>query len=325
MNEEQFILLAIKVLSGNHQPGDEAELRRQLEHFPAFRSVFEGLKTYWQADDSPPIDADAALARAWDKIGNPVATESEPASTIPMRRRSYKWIGIAAAVLLPLLAFWLFYPGKKAPVEWAEKFNPNGVRSMIILPDGTKIWLNADSRLEYPVAFGEHEREIRLMGEAFLDVAKDPSRPFIVRLSKGAIRVLGTSFDIRAYKDEAETRTSVTSGLVAFIAGSDSVSLHPNEKAVLSDGTVWVSPTDAEADHNWINGILVFNNRSLREIGKELERYFGKPLRFSDESTGKYRYTATFRNNSEEEILTTLKKVKPFHFNITDKYIEIGR
>lgn len=336
MTEEQFILLAIKVLSGNHLPEEEAELHRLMEVSPNFRPVYEGLKTYWQADEYPPIDVDAALVKAWDKIGSvPAAADNlvsmAEAPVVPMRRfwsrRRALGVAIAAAVLVPMAVLTILFLGQKEiAIKWAEKYNPNGVRSMIILPDGTKIWLNADSRLEYPVAFGEHNREIRLSGEAFLDVAKDPSRPFIVRLPEGAVRVLGTSFDIRAYKDEGETRTSVTSGLVAFV-GPDSVCLHPNEKAVLDHRThvVKVSPTDAIADHNWINGILVFNNLSLREIGAALERYFGKEVKFVNDHVARYRYTATFKNNSAEEILTTLKKVKSFHFKITDKFIEIDR
>ncbi|HTI11803.1 MAG TPA: FecR domain-containing protein [Puia sp.] len=393
MNEEQFILLAIKVLSGNHLPEEPEELRKQIADHEPYRVIFERLSVYWKADTHLKINEEAALDKVWDRIGQlPDAVKAgkpegfvahspdalvvaapgeqifhspEPADDIPVRKIGWRrWL--AAAVLIPLVAISIWYLVHPSPkMELVEKYNQKGIRSIIILPDGSKIWLNADSRLKYPAAFQASLREVYLEGEAFFEIAKNPQRPFIVHLPKGKVNVLGTSFDIRAYEDEEWMTTSVATGLVAFVptaahstSGSstagqptidpstthpstaapstagpstgpsaDSFYLTPNRKAVydFQTGAVQVKPTDAEADRGWINGIMTFNNESLGRIATELERSFGKPIKFSSASIAQYRYTATFKNNTEEEILSTLRKVKAFHFIVTDKFIEINK
>jgi ferric-dicitrate binding protein FerR (iron transport regulator) len=101
-----------------------------------------------------------------------------------------------------------------------EKQNAKGVKSTITLPEGSKIWLNADSKLSYPVAFNDKTREVYLRGEAFFDIRKNPDKPFIIHLANGTIHVLGTSFNVRAYDDEDKIETSVSTGKVAFIPKS---------------------------------------------------------------------------------------------------------
>lgn len=445
MNEEQFILLAVKVLSGNHLPEEPEELRKQMVAHEPYRVIYEKLSVYWKADTHLKINEDAALDKVWGRIGQSAGEGIEPAREIttgvtggapefpgakdfagnvsgtagsgsdhydealagygqdaaggapytaaeiqsadadvrpadadirpatadtrsatadtrsgdddmlstadatPVRKIRWKqWL--AAAALIPLLVISVWYlmrPSSK--MELVEKYNQKGIRSIIILPDGSKIWLNADSRLKYPAAFQDSLREVYLEGEAFFEIAKNPQRPFVVRLPKGNVHVLGTSFDIRAYEEEESMATSVATGRVAFVpigarytmAGSTNsvndqplnstvaggIELTANRKAVydFQTGNVQVKPTDAEADRGWINGIITFNNESLGHIAVELERSFGKPIKFSHASIAQYRYTATFKNNTEEEILSTLRKVKTFHFTVTDKFIEINK
>jgi ferric-dicitrate binding protein FerR (iron transport regulator) len=330
-------LLAIKVLSGNHLPEEPEELRRQIAAHEPYRAVFEKLSVYWRADTQLAINEEAALDKVWNRIGQAGTPVIETPRILRWKRL------LAAAILLPLIALsiWLFtHPSPRT--ELVEKYNQKGIRSIIILPDGSKIWLNADSRLKYPASFPNNLREVYLEGEAFFEIAKNPQRPFIVHLPKGNVQVLGTSFDIRAYGDEELMSTSVATGLVAFVpdaAGrnnqrgaatqpaADSVYLTPNHKAVydFQSGKINVAPTDAEADRGWINGIMTFSNESLGRIATELERAFGKPIKFRSVAIAQYRYTATFKNNTEEEILSTLRRVKSFHFTVTDKFIEINK
>ncbi|HEX9509562.1 MAG TPA: FecR domain-containing protein [Puia sp.] len=359
MNEEQFILLAIKVLSGNHLPEEPEELRSQMAAHEPYRAVFEKLSVYWKADTHLSINEEAALDKVWNRIEQAHGTSDQDAADIdevatattgvPLigTPRILRWKRLlVAAVLIPLVALsiWLF-THRSPKVELVEKYNQKGIRSIIILPDGSKIWLNADSHLKYPASFQDNLREVYLEGEAFFEIAKNPQRPFIVHLPKGNVQVLGTSFDIRAYADEELMSTSVATGLVAFVpdaAGrsanaadgpatrnpaADSFYLTPNRKAIydFQSGKVNVALTDAEADRGWINGIMTFNNQSLGRIAVELERSFGKPIKFRNASIAQYRYTATFKNNTEEEILSTLKRVKSFHFTVTDKFIEINK
>ena len=107
--------------------------------------------------------------------------------------------------------------GESCPGQSFQKQNAKGVKSTIELADGSKIWLNADSKVQYPALFNGSTREVYLNGEAFFDIAKNPSKPFIIHLSNGTVRVLGTSFNIKAYDNEPVVETSVATGKVAFI------------------------------------------------------------------------------------------------------------
>ncbi len=378
LNEEQFILLAIKVLSGNHLPEESEKLRLQVAAHESYRSLFEKLSIYWKEGAPLAINEEAALGKVWGRIGNPPLTTSEHSGSqhvvnewtatdfyrgqeaaVEITARKIGWRRLfAAAALIPLLALsiWLIMR-HSLKTELVEKYNQKGIRSVITLSDGSKIWLNADSRLKYPTSFQAGLREVYLEGEAFFEIARNPQRPFVVHLPKGNVHVLGTSFDIRAYDDEEWMTTSVATGRVAFIpatgavtspaggsaadgsaadgsaadgsaadgSAADSFYLTSERKAVyhFGSGVVNVGPTDAAADRDWINGVMAFNNESLGKIAVELERSFGKPIKFRNAAMAQYRYTATFKNNTEEEILSTLRRVKTFYYSVTDKFIEI--
>ncbi|WP_315815678.1 DUF4974 domain-containing protein [Paraflavitalea speifideaquila] len=153
----------------------------------------------------------------------------------------------------------------------------------------------------------------------------------MVQLGAGAVRVLGTSFDIKAYKVQQEIITSVATGRVAFIPaayqGKDSVFLTPNKKSVYNtrSGQLTVKETDALADKAWIDGTLLFDGLTLEEIGLALERYYGKTVLFKDRQVKGYRYTGKFANNSPAEILGYFSKTKAFTYTVSDSLIVIGR
>ncbi|MHA4809649.1 FecR family protein [Flavitalea flava] len=300
----------------------------------SFQLIFEKLKFYWNSGTRSGINEELALARVWLKIGNPEPLLSSGEDEPPVKPlvRMIRWRRIlVAATLIPLIALGMWWFGiQTRKVDLVEKYNQKGIRSTITLPDGSRVWLNSDSRLKYPAFFGTSLREVYLEGEAFFEIARNPSRPFVVRLPKGTVNVLGTSFNIRAYGNEDLLTTSVATGKVAFVPGQakdDSFYLSSGLKAVyhLRYSGVTVEPTDPDADKGWINGVLVFNNETLGQIAVELERYFGKPVNFGNASVAQYRYSATFKNNSAEEILELLKRVKTFHYTVTDKYIGIDK
>lgn len=215
-----------------------------------------------------------------------------------------------------------------------DKQNTKGIKSSIVLSDGSKIWLNADSKLEYPRLFEGKTREVYLSGEAFFEVAKNPNRPFIIHLDNGTVRVLGTSFNIKAYKGSEIVETSVSTGRVAFIPKKKS-KLHANDttflthdiKAVYSveTGEIKTLSTVSNDDKAWTEGTLIFKGMKFEEIAIELERTFGKKIVFADEDIRQYRLTGAFGNNSLDEILYYLSLSKPFTYHISDEEIVISK
>jgi ferric-dicitrate binding protein FerR (iron transport regulator) len=333
MDKDNFLLLVTKVLSGNALPGDEVLLQNTLANHPEFQPLYDQYKRYWQQQNvSQSADVEKALAATWQKIQQ-AATATVPVTEAPVRRLFYmKRIAVAAALLgVMVTAAWFLFPARRQPaVEWVETYNPKGTRSSIVLPDGSKVWLAADSRLKYPKTFATNRRDLYLEGEAFFEVTRNPQKPFVVKLEAGAVRVLGTSFDIKAYKTHHEIITSVATGKVAFIPDhntNDTFFLTPNRKSVYNINTrkTDVLETDALADKAWIDGTLLFDAVTLGEIAVTLERYYGKEVVFRDERLKAFRYTGTFANSSPAEILHHLSKTKAFTYTVSDSLIVIGQ
>jgi ferric-dicitrate binding protein FerR (iron transport regulator) len=263
----------------------------------------------------------------------PVSSMAPRAKRVHMSRFIKR--SLAAAVVIAVLggaAWWLNVKKTGNTFALVEKHNAVGTKSTIVLSDGSKIWLNADSKITYPESFTGRTREVYLSGEAFFEVTKNPQQPFIIHLSKGTVRVLGTSFNIRAYDNERVIETSVATGRVAFIpapaAGKqrDTIFLTPNNKVHYSvnDDQVKVAPTAAVEDKAWTEGKLIFKARTLEEIAIELERNFGKKVVFVDEAPKYYRLTGAFENNSLDEILFYLSKSKNFNYTITNTELLIA-
>lgn len=272
------------------------------------------------------------------------ATDATPAGTSRKRILFRRWAAVAAGIALLIgsaLALWgpastepanlaAFHP-ESDTARWLHRQNGKAIRAVLELADGSKIWLNADSKLSYPDQFGPHTREVFLTGEAFFQVASTPEKPFIVHLNKGTIRVLGTSFNVRAYDDEP-VQTSVSTGKVAFIPKytdarvPDTFYITPDEKVTwhADDPRPEKAITSGEEDRAWTDGGLVFRDASLEDICRELERTFGKKVEFDSDAPRHYRLTGAFRNNSLQEILFYLSRSKNFRYTITDSTLLIG-
>lgn len=173
---------------------------------------------------------------------------------------------------------------------------PRGGECMIKLDDGTKVWVNAETKLKYPVAFVGDRREVVLDGEAFFDVAKN-EKPFIVKTSFGDVRVLGTAFGISAYASEPESYTTLVRGKVSVEReGGEPVVILPGEQVVTSkDGKMIKQQVDVEEFVGWKDGIYVFKEKSLGEIMKTLERWYNISVDFQDKSLVDLPFTGNLK------------------------------
>ena len=173
---------------------------------------------------------------------------------------------------------------------------PRGGECMIKLDDGTKVWVNAETKLKYPVAFVGDRREVVLEGEAFFDVAKN-EKPFIVKTSFGDVRVLGTAFGISAYASEPESYTTLVRGKVSVEReGGKPVVILPGEQVVTSkDGKMMKQKVDVEEFVGWKDGIYVFKEKSLGEIMKTLESWYNIYVDFQDKSLVDLPFTGNLK------------------------------
>jgi transmembrane sensor len=338
MTNDSILELMSRVLSGEATPGERAALEKALAEDPHLQGRYQLMQQFWNEHETvSPEAVESALQQALERLQLVQSTPMVTPAKSGLIRRLWKRSLAAAVVLMMLgsIGYW-YFAGKNsmnAQASLLEKHNARGTKSTIVLPDGSTIWLNADSKIKYPTSFAGRLREVYLSGEAFFDVAKDPQKPFVIHLSKGTVKVLGTSFNIRAYDNEKLIETSVSTGRVAFIPARsttlqqpDTIYITPNNKVrySLNNDQVNLEPTAAAEDKAWTEGKLIFKALTLEEIATALERNFGKKAVFVDEAPKHYRLTGTFENNSLEEILFYLSKTKKFNYTVTNTELLIA-
>jgi ferric-dicitrate binding protein FerR (iron transport regulator) len=338
MTNDRILELISRVLSGEAAPSETAALEKALAEDSNLMERYKLMQQFWNEHETvSPAEVEQGLNKVLDRLQLVPTTPVVILSGKGSIRRLLKRMLAAAVVIMLLGGIGYWYVTRQniniAQASLLEKHNARGTKSTIVLPDGSKIWLNADSKIKYPPAFVGHLREVYLSGEAFFDVARDATKPFIIHLSKGTIKVVGTSFNIRAYENEKLIETSVSTGRVAFIPARtkaiqqpDTIFITPNNKVrySLNDDQVKIEPTAAAEDKAWTEGKLIFKALTLEEIAIELERNFGKKVVFVDEEPKQYRLTGTFENNSLEDILFYLSKTKDFNYKITNSELLIA-
>lgn len=187
---------------------------------------------------------------------------------------------------------------------------PLGSTTRMTLPDGTQVWLNAGSRITYSQGFGVRERNVKLMGEGYFEVAHNAKLPFHVNSSALKLRVLGTKFDFRDYPDDPNAMVTLVEGRVALGSHTDSADreyqLQPNECAVFEKGSknMTIQSSVAQASRQWTQGVLMFHDTTLREIAITLSRSYHQRIVIADRPLATLSFYATF--NRDEQTLTQI-------------------
>lgn len=233
----------------------------------------------------------------------------------------------AAAVLLLCLSAWTVYLYTQ-PVS-IETVSTLAETRTVHLPDGSTVTLNHYSSISYPEKFKSGNREVELNGEAYFEVSKDKKHPFIVQTETIDVQVLGTHFNVDAYRDNPDVRTTLLTGSVAVSNKNNSVRmiLKPNEIAIynkVEQKLTRKALENAKDEISWRHGEFIFDDLPLQEIVRELSNSFGASIRISDAALQDYRITARFRNGEDlETILSVLHNAGYFDYSQNDKQIII--
>lgn len=173
-----------------------------------------------------------------------------------------------------------------------ELIVPRGGEYQIVLADGTRVWLNSATKLIFPQNFTGKERRVMLSGEAFFDVARDESKPFIVETSRMDVKVLGTRFNVNAYTDNEMVSTTLVDGSVEVASGTQKpITLVPGEQAYGEAGELEKREVNVRLYTSWIDGRFMFNNVELEEIAKQISRWYDVEIFFTNENVKKIRFT----------------------------------
>jgi transmembrane sensor len=164
--------------------------------------------------------------------------------------------------------------GKADAIAYNTLSTPRGGQYQLSLPDGTKVWLNAASSITYPTVFNEQDRTVNITGEAYFEVAKDPAKPFRVKVNDLAVQVLGTHFNVNSYEDEGAVTTTLLEGKVKLTRGKENIFLQPGQQGKGLQQLTIVNGADVNEVMAWKNGLFSFNGASIQAVMRQLSRWY---------------------------------------------------
>ncbi len=292
-----------RYLAGRYSPETEAKIQQWLVDEVHVDAKDKALQDYFSSINT---HADKETYQALTKLRKRLGMNIPVKTLFPARKLLLR----AAAILLPLLmlagAYWYI----NRPIPIIDQVIAYGEQKQITLPDGSQVWLNAGSRLTYPERFTK-TRTLHLIGEAYFSVVKDPGKPFVVETKHLSIEALGTEFNVTAYPDDEKTTTALASGKVqVIIEDGKSYLLSPNQQLSLDNQTREhvVTKVLAEDIAARKNGGLIFDNATLMEILRTLERKFNNIIKIEEAELPSDRYSVKFVNGETfEQVMSVLK------------------
>jgi len=373
MVNDRFIRLLTKDLTSQLNEDEQEELKNLLQNNKEYREQSEILRDYWKRDKVAYAANTAMFKKVLEKIraeenNIPDAIAYEPVEETPSRRISLAtWYRVAAVVLVAAGIF-LYQVLHRSPVipaakpanellamKWLQKNTLPTKKSVITLSDGTVVTLNSATTLKYPDRFEDQSREVYLDGEAYFDVAKDASHPFIIHTNKMNIRVLGTDFNVKSYQNELLSEATLIRGSIEVTLNdrpSDRIILKPKEKlivqnnnsikkqSIVADSSVQESTgkgtrysltnltyfrnnAKTVVETSWVENKLVFSDKDFSQLSGQLERWYGVHIEFANDRVKEYRFTALFDKETLPEALDALKMTEQFRYKIDHSTVYI--
>jgi ferric-dicitrate binding protein FerR (iron transport regulator) len=231
---------------------------------------------------------------------------------------------IAAILIFPLLIYTIWdrirddQAGETGQLSYQEISSPSGMRSKVVLPDGSQIWLNAESRIRYSIPFVRETRELELVGEAFLDVMRNPDSPLEVKFNQVSVRVLGTQFNVKAFPEDEQMEVVLKEGSISVHNESkglerDPVILKPDQQWVYdkTSNTASLKKVDADRYIAWHRNRLILDKTPMAEVAKQLERWYGIKVEIKDKELYKYKFTTVFENEPLHRVIELLEMSSP--------------
>lgn len=358
--------IVAKKLAGEASVHELEELEEMLRQNPELHYPLQTISDLWFHHTPKTEDANPAFERHLARmkemgidIDQPEADENlEPEES----KSRFAWLGWTAAALVILSAGWYFFIKESLPSRStttpslalnSEVSTKYGSKSNIMLPDGTQVWLNAGSKITYGKDFGGDIREVTLIGEAYFDVVKDSTRPFLIHARNIDIKVLGTAFNVKSYPGEKTTETSLIRGSVEISIHNrpqEKIILKPNEKLIVAAEQDTIETTNTSkklvpstppprvlleevhydekesviVETSWMENKLIFQDESFADLASKLERWYGVRFIFKDPALEQLRFTGTFKGESLQLALKALKITANFDYSIEQDIVIIS-
>jgi len=372
MCKDRIWILLTRKLSGEATLTEVEELDVLISHLPEGSHTIEKITSIWNASSTHDNDFMEATYLAHlermkdsgvmiDSEGSLLKEMTYESSNSSKKWFSFKNISLVALISITLLGGWFLLSSRTSaekPANIAENFGEiktrKGSRTKLKLPDGSDVWLNAGSKLNYNKDFEKGNREVYLTGEAFFDVVKDVNRPFIIHTTAINVTVLGTQFNVKAYSEDVTTETSLLRGSVEVVLKNDPSKkylLKPNQKLVLSNeallsrvnnvpaGKSSARSIDADpeirelaylqdesntnVESSWTRNILSFEDELFSEVAKKMERWYDVTIQFKNKRWAREYMSGSFENENLEQALKALKFTTGFNYKTEGKTITV--
>ncbi len=334
-NKDNIWPLLSRYFDNSMREGDSEELERWLDQSNENRRILHAIDRIWKASEERPQDtliSELNLEKDWHRVASRLSPESpeiKRAKILHFRKLRKKQqafsrlLKIAALFLVAFISAVITYQVAPQTVQGPEVVEPifNEIatnaaeRANIELGDGSRVMLNAASRLTIPERFSQHKREVQLQGQAFFDIRSDRNRPFYIRTGKAVVEVVGTSFDIRSYPDEEDMIVAVREGTVELKRLDD-----PDNRLIVNEGYFGqVSKTNGKLAlamfddplhyFGWMEGRLIFNETPMTDVFRQIERWYDVQVKteLSEQVLRDMKFSADLKTRSVQEVVDVIQ------------------
>lgn len=353
----------VRFLMAEASPRDVKLLESWISSDPVNKAYFEQIRDTW---NSIELEKELDEQQVQDDLEH-VLNRIDPPPNKQVKNNQLKgksplnWFLKSAAIfILGFAVSWILYKNKEIDLLNENVLQiietPKGSSTKISLPDGSKIWLNAGSKITYSSIFNKNSREVFLEEEAFFSVSKDEKRQFIVKTPDITVKVFGTSFNVKSYPNENAVETTLVEGSISLYknstngkASGEEIKLDPSQRVVLykeeqetrtlTESTpkrianvperkpklVLSKHIDTEMFTSWKDGHLIIKSEPLEELALTLERKYNVSIHFIDEEIRQFRFTGTFENETIEQVLAAIKLASSIDYKIEEREIWINQ
>ena len=318
--------MIIKFFAGEISDIELIQLKLWLELNPENRRIFDEENEIWQEASFKTKLETYKNDSAWIKISSRLGLGEESSKSITLLRKNSFRVMLAAATVACLIAFgglslWIasrksFNHIKTATTTVETK---EGEKARIILSDSSEIILNSDSRVQYIGNYNLFDRKIRLTGEAFFDISTNPEKPFLVQLENMSISATGTRFNVFSFPSESRVETTLEEGAIKVsVKGKDPIRVRAGQQVVyfVNTGEILLLDVNTDTYTSWKENMLRFNDTPFEEVLRRIGRKYNVTFEVTNRDLLDLKYTATFIDESIEEVMQMLKTVSPITYKI---------
>jgi len=354
--------LITRVLNGEASEEERDALLEWIDGSKSNQKLFFEMKDIWEVSHAS-TDSRFNADLSWEKFKEQLDSKEQEEEKGRRRQIFYSFLKMASIVIISIGLSWLAFSlttAKKPLTAKNEVITPIGSKTQIVLPDGTKVWLNSGSNLTYYSDYNGQSRDVVLSGEAFFEVVKNPNKPFVVKTGKIDIKAYGTAFNVKSYPSDHFVETTLINGKVTIEQLSTKKTLavlKPNQKSIYykedigpnlikilklnkqnnskdsiievdANENILLAQTNTETVTAWKDQKLYFTSETFDEIATKLERWYGVTIHLQSDELINERFTGKFTHNEPlVQVLEAIKITTPISYSIklNDVYINLRK